>query len=193
MHRQVLLLVLWLFLTVSGDWGQVGAEVDEDRHVALNKVMSKRYFLKHPGRGYESYAFRDYTNYDNFFFPYTSAERNYYGPLGYFLFRGYRLYDWVERRGSTVDGWSNVRTPGGRFSGIFNRVVVASDAYHSWSAKLIMAEELRVVFTPLTLDVVDARGTRIDMQTPNNAFTGYLSRYGPDGRTGSDNPMAENP
>ena len=185
MHRNVLLLVLWLFLTVSGSWGQQVGEEEQDRHAFVNKVMSKQKFVKHPGREYESYAFRDYRNYDNYFFPYTTSERNYFGPLGHFLINGYGLYNWSERRGPTPEGSSNVGYAQGRFENIFNRVVVMSDQYNSWAAKLIMAEELRVAFTPLTLDQVDARATRIDMQTPNNVFTAYLSRYGPDSRTNS--------
>ena len=166
-------------------WGQEPRGPDEEL-LFVNRVIRNRPLMMNPWRAYESYAFKDYKNYDNFFYPYTSSQRGYYGPLGNFLINGYEVYKWTERRGSPTEGVSSVSAPGGRLLDVFNGVVVGSDAYNSWSAKLSFAGIMGIKFTPLTLDVTDHRGIRLDVSTANNGFTGYFSRVGGDQAMGRD-------
>ena len=171
--------VLVPFLFLSSVAGQELRETEEES-LFLNRVMHNRPFLMSPWREYQNYAFQNYKNYDNFLHPYTTARRNYYGPLGTFLINGYEVYLLTERRGSIIEGDSYASDPEERFNNVFSSVMVGSDAYNNWSARLTFAGPMGVKFTPLTLDLNDHRGIRLDVLTPNNAITGWFNRIGGD-------------
>jgi hypothetical protein len=135
-----------------------------------------------PGREFIHRAPVLYANYgqQDYRIPETSfySRRNYYGPLGNFLINGYDLYTWRETRSSTSSGGSNsyVEKPG-RFN-LFKWNAVASESYKGWATALVIGEEIRTVFTPLTLRQSGLNGVRLDAQTAHTRLSLVGSRWG---------------
>ncbi|MEW6750444.1 MAG: hypothetical protein AB1505_05635 [Candidatus Latescibacterota bacterium] len=136
-----------------------------------------RDFIGAAGQPYVNYAFADYEIPETALIP-PYERRNYYGPLGYHLIDGYNVYSWSERRaeagtqvgaGSAIGKW-------GRYD-LFQRNLVASESTGRWSAKLIIGDEIRTLFTPLTFYQAGVNGLRLDTQTRRTRFSAIASRY----------------
>ena len=158
-------LVFFLLLAAIPQGGQ-GQTPAVEPQIGVPQYISGQDFLFRPGPVYENYGFEDYTlpEWTQF------AQRNYYGPLGNFLIRGYDVYEWRESRSSVNTGIpGSWRFRSGRW-GIFDNNIVARDSYKGWAAALIIGDEIRTLFTPLTLNLVGLDGVRLDVQTSHRRF-----------------------
>ena len=123
-----------------------GLKQDED-YVAVEQVYPARLLLLDPAPTFTTYAHNPFTNYGDSDFPYTSSRRTFYGPLGDRLISGFDVVWWEENRSSTGDSDSQLLKHDGRYYGIFDNVVIASDATKSWSGRAIYGNEIRTMFT----------------------------------------------
>jgi len=124
-----------------------------------------------------NYAFEDYEIPETGLIP-QFARRNYYGPLGNHLIDGYSVYGWRELRApvGTEVGYRSSMGKAGRFN-LFQRTIAAHESYGGWAARLIIGDEIRTAFTPLTFSQAGVNGLRLDVETERTRFTGMASRY----------------
>ena len=152
-----------------------GLKQDED-YVAVEQVYPARLLLLDPAPTFTTYAHNPFTNYGDSDFPYTSSRRTFYGPLGDRLISGFDVVWWEENRSSTGDSDSQLLKHDGRYYGIFDNVVIASDATKSWSGRAIYGNEIRTMFTPLTFYWANLNGIRLDWMTERNRISVISSR-----------------
>jgi hypothetical protein len=163
-------LAVWLGVAAVGS-AQIRTQ---DASIGIRQHEPSRDFIYRDSPEYSNYGLEDYR------IPETSdyARRNYYGPLGNFLLNGYDLYTWRETRSTTSLGFANslVEKPG-RFN-LFHWNAVASESYKGWATALVISEEIRTVFTPLTLRQSGINGVRLDLQTAHTSLSLVGSRWG---------------
>lgn len=137
-------------------------------------IPSRNFIMKQVG-GYENYAFTGYENYKTIRYPYVTSKRPIYDPMGDFLMRGIDVYSWIERRG---EGWAytRIRKPT-VYRTIFDYVIIGSDSWGSSSGKIIVANEIRTKFTPLTFNQAQFNGIRADIATEDDRASFILSRF----------------
>ena len=143
--------------------------------LGLARTTPNQNFLYQSGRPYANHAFEDWI------YPEILSRgpyRNYYGPLGDYVFTGFDIFSWRETR--TTEHLGEVETSEIRKQGfgIFEETVMVSETYADWRAKLIIAEELRSAFTPLTLTLAALNGVRLDAETRHTRFSVLASRFG---------------
>ncbi len=133
-------------------------------------------FVYRSGRSYDNRAFEDWL------YPDILARgpyRNYYGPMGDHIFRGFDVFSWRETRTTEhpgdVDG-SELSKFRDRFR-IFDQTVVVSETHLDWAARLFISEEFPNSFTPLTLKISDFNGARMDVQTRRAKFSLMGARF----------------
>ena len=173
-------VVLWSLLAAGG--GLCGPVRATEPRLGLSQDVSGRSFLYRSDPSYLNYGFEDYTLPE-----FTSfTRRNYYGPLGNFLIQGYDVYEWRETRSSATTAWHKSLRTIPRW-GRFERNLVARESHARWAASLIYGEEIRTLFTPLTLALPGYDGIRLDSQVGNargavigQRYTGHFTagRYG---------------
>lgn len=170
--------VVTVVLSLCPLWTQ--AEEDAPIQPGLRDVVTSKHFLYRPGRGYTNYGFRDYEISQDVLS--GNIKRNYYDPLGEFLISGRHLFTWTEvREAGAIDNNTSILKEQGRWN-TFQRVIIGFDSYRSWNAALIMGIEIQSHFTPLTLDMADFNGVRLDVQTPQDDLTLMASRIGNPGQ-----------
>jgi len=145
--------------------------------VAAPLYVPGRGFIHSAEPGYANYAFDDYEIPETALIP-AFARRNYYGPLGNHLIDGYSVYSWRELRAETGTevGTRSSMGKAGRYN-LFQRNIVAHETYGGWAARLIIGDEIRTTFTPLTFSQAGVNGLRLDVQTGLTRFSGIASRY----------------
>ena len=163
-------------------WVDPGRVEAGDPDLGFAQDVSGRSFLYRSDPSYQNYGFEDYTlpEFTRF------SRRNYYGPLGNFLIEGYDVYEWRETRASTTTALPKSFRTLPRF-GRFERNLVARESHARWAASLIYGEEIRTLFTPLTLALPGYDGIRLDSQVGKarlavigQRYTGHFTagRYG---------------
>ena len=167
------------FLLLASYWAESAygqyLRRDED-YVTVEQVYPARPLLLDPRPTFATYAHDPFTNYDDSAFPYTSSRRSFYGPLGDRLISGFDVVSWEENRSSTGDSDSHLFKHDGRYYGIFDNVVIASDASKGWSGRAIYGNEIRTMFTPLTFYWANLNGIRLDWMTERNRLSAISSR-----------------
>ncbi len=139
--------------------------VDEEERVYVQQTYSADWFLRHESLNYKTYAFNPFENYDNSVFPYVTARRNFYSPLGDLLIKGYDVAWWRESRSSASRGESLLFKNQNRYQMVFNNVVLSSDHTDRWSASAMFGNEILTIFTPLTFYWSGLNGFRGDFTT----------------------------
>ena len=164
-------LAVWTLVFVPA-WGGPGRVGAEDPHLGFAQDVSGRSFLYRSDPSYLNYGFEDYTlpEFTRF------SRRNYYGPLGNFLIQGYDVYEWRETRSSTTSALPKSFRTLPRFRR-FERNLVARESHARWAASLIYGEEIRTLFTPLTLALPGYDGIRLDSQVGNTRVAVIGQRY----------------
>lgn len=163
-----------IFLAV-GSIGATFAQSAPDVPLSL----SSSDFLYRPGPAYRDYSFSDYVIPDSSRF----SRVNHYGPMGNFLIKGYDVYDWRETRTNLfteTDGSSRqLPLPAENRSrwDRFERNIVAKESHKGWAAGLIIGNEIRTLFTPLTLRLAGFDGVRMDAETNHTRFTTIAERW----------------
>ena len=149
-----------------------GLRVEGEPLPGLAHDVSGSSFLYRSSPGYQNYGFEDYAlpEFTRF------SRRNYYGPLGNFLIQGYDVYEWRETRASTRTEWHKSLRTIPRW-GRFERNLVARESHARWAASLIYGEEIRTLFTPLTLALPGYDGIRLDSQVGNTRVAVIGQRY----------------
>ncbi|MFH1568137.1 MAG: hypothetical protein ABIL09_09075 [Gemmatimonadota bacterium] len=173
MRRPGPILALVAGLAVAGGRG-AGAETDGAR---VPLYVPGRSFIHQPGPAYANYAFEDYEIPEQALIP-AFERRNYYGPLGNHLIDGYNVFSWRELRaetGTEVGARSSIGK-WGRYN-LFQRNIVAHESYGGWAARLIIGDEIRTVFTPLTFSQAGVNGLRLDVDTQGSRVSAIASRY----------------
>ena len=135
-------------------------------------------FVHRPGRPYINRAKTDYEIPDQTLLP-PFDRRNYYGPLGHHLIYGYDVFSWRETRADFPIGQapnSQLFKQNARY-GLLDRNIVGFDSYNDWSARLIIGDEIRTFFTPLTLDMTGINGIRLDVDKGPTQFSLLASRF----------------
>ena len=162
-------------------------EAASQQRVELPEVIAGQFYLRIPRQDYQNFAFQPYTNYPGHTMSissklYSDSPQIFYGKLGDYLFTGYDLFAWSERRepqpvaakgrlyGSSI--FRNRRI----FEWAFDSLVVARDSQSSWGYSAIVGDALIARFTPLTLSKADFDGTRFDLATPSLQATLLGSR-----------------
>ena len=150
------------------------------------QYVPSRQLLYRPTTSYRDHAF------DDFRLPETSlyARTNYYGPMGDFLINGYDLYKWSEVRadGTTSQVPNSLVSKYGRFRA-FKYTAVAKESYKDWATALIVGDEIRTVFTPLTMRWAGVNGVRLDALYRNTSMALFASRPGGAGGEQRDGPL----
>ncbi len=164
-------LAVWTLVFVPA-WGDPGRAGAEDPHLGFAQDVSGRSFLYRSDPSYLNYGFEDYTlpEFTRF------SRRNYYGPLGNFLIQGYDVYEWRETRSTTTSALPKSFRTIPRW-GRFERNLVARESHARWAASLIYGEEIRTLFTPLTLALPGYDGIRLDTQVGNARVAAIGQRY----------------
>ena len=141
--------------------------------LSLDQYVEGRGFLHRGGATYSNYGFDDYR------LPETSflARRNYYGPMGDFLLNGYDAYEWRETRANDATSFDNSFVTKPRM-GIFQQNMVVREDAKGWATGLIIGEEIRTQFSPLTLSMTGINGVRLDVQAPYGPIIANLSLVG---------------
>ena len=140
--------------------------------------LSAHPFVHRPGRPYVNRAKTDYEIPDQTLLP-PFDRRNYYGPLGHHLIYGYDVFSWRETRADFPIGQapnSQLFKQNARY-GLLDRNIVGFDSYNDWSARLIIGDEIRTFFTPLTLDMTGVNGIRLDVDKGPTQFSLLASRF----------------
>ena len=174
-YRYYLTLLLLLAAVPHGTSGQT--QPAETRPV-VEDVVPSQVFLARGGAIYKNYAFQDY-EFSDAALVQPDLRRYRYGPLGNFLIDGYDLYSWRETRTnqSTGDIAGSELNKENRMIR-FQNVIVGGETQKSWAAKLIVSDDLRSGFTPLTLKLSRLNGARLDAQVPHGQFSVLASRVG---------------
>ena len=173
MNRRPAVFVLAVLAVIG--W-IAGAKGDEPRP-GVPLLISRRDFIFRSGVDYVNYAFEDYEIPEKALIPHFE-RRNYYGPLGHHLIDGYDVFSWSEVRTNVQAG----RIPrseiqkSGRYN-LFQRNIVAYEGYGNWAARLIIGDEIRTFFTPLTLYKAGINGLRLDVETQHTRSSFVASRY----------------
>ena len=155
-------------LVLALTWGDPGRAED----LGVSQDVSGRSFLYSSDPSYRNYGFEEYTlpEFTRF------SRRNYYGPLGNFLIQGYDVYEWRETRSSSTTALPKSFRTLPRFSR-FERNLVARESHARWAASLIYGEEIRTLFTPLTLALPGYDGIRLDSQVGKARVAVIGQRY----------------
>ena len=173
MNRWLHIIALAASLVLGGSARTLG----EEEGVGVPLYVPGRDFIHQPGPEYVNYAFEDYEIPETSLIP-PFERRNYYGPLGNHLIDGYNVFSWRELRaetGTEVGARSSIGK-WGRYN-LFERNVVAHESYGNWAARLIIGDEIRTLFTPLTFSQAGVNGLRLDVETRSTRFSGIASRY----------------
>ena len=156
-----------------------GLKAEESRpRAGVPTFLPAHPFVHRPGRPYVNRAKTDYEIPDQTLLP-PFDRRNYYGPLGHHLIYGYDVFSWRETRADFPIGQapnSQVRKQNARY-GLLDRNIVGFDSYSDWSARLIIGDEIRTFFTPLTLDMTGVNGVRLDVDKGPSQFSLLASRF----------------
>jgi len=163
-------LAAWVCPAASATGAQHSEAVGGSR---VAQHIPTRQFLSRPSPSYQNYAFHDYRLPETSFY----ARTNYYGPMGDFLINGYDLYNWSEIRANSSTGQIPTSTVDkyGRFSA-FRYTAVAKESYKDWATALIVGDEIRTVFTPLTMRWSGVNGVRLDAMYRNTSMALFSSR-----------------
>ncbi len=168
-------------LVAASAWGPAGwGQTQDGGAPAASRVplyVPGQGFLYRAGQPYANYAFADYEIPETALIP-PFERRSYYGPLGDYLITGYNVFSWRELRteaGAGVGGRSAI-DKWNRYN-LFERNLVSHESYGGWSARFIVGDEIRTVFTPLTFRQSAVNGLRLDTATERTRFSAMASRY----------------
>ena len=162
---------------LRGETPWLDKEEDAPDRLRVTRVVPGEDFLYRAWADYENFGIQDFQ------LPETSwlARRNHYGPMGNFLLNGYDSYRWLETRANSSRGDAPNSTLTKSNMGIFQQNLVARESHKGWATALILGEEMRTKFTPLTLSMAGINGVRLDAQRqfPRWAtrFTALASRW----------------
>jgi hypothetical protein len=143
---------------------------------ALDPAVKKWYMPQELFREYQwrqweytNYARESYKRYVN-----ISLEGDYYYDLyGSFVTRGWLIYDWrqdqPERSGSSL-------IKDKRYTGWFDRLLIASDSKGEYHTALTIGDEIRTTLTPMTFSKPTFNGVQWDFQSDKYAMTALFSR-----------------
>lgn len=164
-------------LWADGAPAQSAGEASEGSGVGVPLYVPGRSFIHRSEPAYHNLAFEDYEIPETSLIP-QFARRNYYGPLGNHLIDGYSVYSWRELRApvGTEVGTRSSMGKAGRYN-LFQRNIVAHESYGGWAARLIIGDEIRTAFTPLTFSQAGVNGLRLDVEAGGTRFSGMASRY----------------
>jgi len=145
----------------------------EARGAGVPQHVPPRQFLYRPTTAYRNYAFEDYRLPETSFY----ARTNYYGPMGNLLINGYDLYRWSEIRANAATSQvpNSVVSKSGRF-GAFKYTAVAKESYKDWATSFIVGDDIRTVFTPLTMRWAGVNGVRLDAVYRHTSMALFGSR-----------------
>lgn len=143
---------------------------------ALDPAVKKWYvpqelFREYQWRQWEStnYARGNYKRYVS-----ISYEGDYfYDIYGNFVSRGWLVYDW---RQDQPRQFGSSLYKDGRFSGWFDRVLIASDSKGEYHSALTIGDEIRTTLTPMTFSKPVFNGIQWDFQSDKYALTALVSR-----------------
>lgn len=109
-----------------------------------------------------------------------------YDEFGNYIMDGVRIFEWNEEKKSsasteTSDKFStlyktNNIDEGEYFRQYLNNLVVVNESSKNYSSRFIVGNEIRVKFSPLTLDVAAMNGVRWDTNASNTNITFVSSR-----------------
>lgn len=167
-------LILALTAVLMGRQAEV---LGEGKEPGVPRYVPGRDFLYRPGPEYVNLAFEDCEIPETALIP-PFERRHYYGPLGDHLIEGYDVFSWRELRAETGTELGRRSSIGkwGRYN-LFERNIVAHESYGNWAARLIIGDEIRTRFTPLTFYQAGVNGLRLDVETRRTRFSGIASRY----------------
>jgi hypothetical protein len=109
-----------------------------------------------------------------------------YDNFGNYILDGVRVFEWEEQKvnskhASTAERYSrlyktNEITDGEYFRQHLNNLVVVSESQKAFSSRLVVGNEIRVKFSPLTIDMAAMNGVRWDFNFDANNLTFISSR-----------------
>ena len=116
--------------------------------------------------------------------PYKSYKRELdidkrYDFLGNFLMEGYLMYRQNEarpgqifvRQDQPIEGSGSYQEKHDFFAAWFNELMISSDNFRGWSARLTVGDNIRTKFTSLTLNLTRMTGVRFDLASRRHKFT----------------------
>jgi len=109
-----------------------------------------------------------------------------YDEFGRYIMDGVRIFEWNEEKRSSASTRAdaafstlyktNPIDEGEYFRQYLNNLVVVNETNKSYSSRIVVGNEVRVKFSPLTLDMAAMNGVRWDTNFNNNDFTMVASR-----------------
>ena len=153
--------------------GIYGARVHQG---ALAPTVRKWYlpqqlYYEYRWRGWEysNYARENYQRYVSIALEGTRQ----YDPLGNYISRGWRIYDWTEENPQTF-GSKVFKSP--RYGGFFSNVVVSAASKGQFHSALTVGDAIRTTMTPLTFSKPSFNGLQWDLLSDKYALSLLASR-----------------
>ncbi len=140
--------------------------------------------LFHDGMEAENYGRSGYLKYGRSIINRQANPK--YDSFGSYIMDGVRIYDWTEEKinskhTTSSEAYShlyktNEIDEGEYFSNYLNNLVVLHETQKSFSTRFIAGNEVRVKFSPLTVDMAALNGVRWDMNFNQSNLTFISSR-----------------
>ena len=147
------------------------------------EVLPTRSLLRWERPSYGNFAFEQYANYPNHFWPYEDTPRALYDPFGNHVITGFDSHQWLELRTPGLSCASPIRRGqkcGSLVQGI--GTVVARDSHGEWGYAAVIGQNGGARLSPLTVSMSSFNGFRVDLTSRHLDTTILGSRIDrPDG------------
>ena len=133
--------------------------------------LPQQLYYEYRWRGWEysNYARENYQRYVSILLEGTRQ----YDPLGNYISRGWRIYDWTEDNPQSF-GSEVFKSP--RYGGFFSNVVVSSASKGQFHSALTVGDAIRTTLTPMTFSKPSFNGMQWDFLSDKYALTLLASR-----------------
>ena len=141
------------------------------------EVLPTRSLLRWERPSYGNFAFEQYTNYPNHFWPYEDTPRALYDPFGNHLTTGYDSHQWLELRTPGLSCARPIRR-GQKCGSLVQGVgtVVTRDSHGEWGYAAVIGQNGGARLSPLTVSMSSFNGFRVDLTSRHLATTILGSR-----------------
>ena len=133
--------------------------------------LPQQLYYEYRWRGWEysNYARENYQRYVSILLEGTRQ----YDPLGNYISRGWRIYDWTEDNPQSF-GSQVFKSP--RYGGFFSNVVISSASKGQFHSALTVGDAIRTTMTPMTFSKPSFNGMQWDFLSDKYALTLLASR-----------------
>jgi len=114
---------------------------------------------------FENYGAAGYRDYD------LEEENRRFDLFGDLLIDGVDIIEYSETRRDAPGIRGSFETRNARYQRFFQKLVIANEGFGNWSTRLIVGDHIRTFFTPMTLNVPNYNGIRLDGASRKSRFS----------------------